>query len=95
MFCAEASNFSFASACFCECLLRPFSTSAIAIAPTQPVLGTYICFLQVASLATYSFFVFCLFGRQNMDAENEFDTVFPLFTVVQFLFYVGWYKVCW
>ncbi|VDO87387.1 unnamed protein product [Heligmosomoides polygyrus] len=54
-----------------------------------------LVYTQVASLATYSFFVFCLFGRQNMDAENEFDTVFPLFTVVQFLFYVGWYKVCW
>ncbi|KAK6037058.1 hypothetical protein COOONC_25437 [Cooperia oncophora] len=48
---------------------------------------------KVASLATYSFFVFCLFGRQHLDPENSFDTVFPFFTVVQFLFYVGWYKV--
>ncbi|VDL71683.1 unnamed protein product [Nippostrongylus brasiliensis] len=52
-----------------------------------------LVYTQVASLATYSFFVFCLFGRQHIDEENEIDTVFPLFTVVQFLFYVGWYKV--
>ncbi|XGW32153.1 hypothetical protein V3C99_010377 [Haemonchus contortus] len=52
-----------------------------------------LVYTQVASLATYSFFVFCLFGRQHLDPENGFDTVFPLFTVVQFLFYVGWYKV--
>ncbi|PIO63584.1 Bestrophin [Teladorsagia circumcincta] len=51
------------------------------------------CHDWVASLATYSFFVFCLFGRQHFDPEHGFDTVFPIFTVVQFLFYVGWYKV--
>ncbi|KAK6018282.1 hypothetical protein OSTOST_16145 [Ostertagia ostertagi] len=52
-----------------------------------------LVYTQVASLATYSFFVFCLFGRQHFDPEHGFDTVFPIFTVVQFLFYVGWYKV--
>ncbi|KAJ1355506.1 Bestrophin 9 [Parelaphostrongylus tenuis] len=52
-----------------------------------------LVYSQVASLATYSFFLFCLFGRQHIDAENGFDTVFPIFTVVQFLFYVGWFKV--
>ncbi|KAK5970345.1 Bestrophin, partial [Trichostrongylus colubriformis] len=52
-----------------------------------------LVYTQVASLATYSFFVFCLFGRQHLGAEDGFDTVFPFFTVVQFMFYVGWYKV--
>ncbi|ETN76781.1 Bestrophin [Necator americanus] len=48
---------------------------------------------EVASLATYAFFVFCLLGRQEFDSDEEFDIVFPVFTVVQFLFYVGWFKV--
>ncbi|KAL6739656.1 hypothetical protein Aduo_013087 [Ancylostoma duodenale] len=52
-----------------------------------------LVYTQVAALATYSFFVFCLLGRQHFDSDDEFDTVFPIFTVVQFLFYVGWFKV--
>ncbi|VDM58360.1 unnamed protein product [Angiostrongylus costaricensis] len=52
-----------------------------------------LVYSQVASLATYSFFLFCLFGRQHIDDDGGFDTVFPIFTVVQFLFYVGWFKV--
>ncbi|PIO69214.1 Bestrophin [Teladorsagia circumcincta] len=34
-----------------------------------------LVYTQVASLATYSFFVFCLFGRQHFDPEHGFDTV--------------------
>ncbi|RCN28702.1 hypothetical protein ANCCAN_25555 [Ancylostoma caninum] len=52
-----------------------------------------LVYTQVAALATYSFFVFCLLGRQQFDSDDEFDTVFPIFTIVQFLFYVGWFKV--
>uniref|UniRef100_A0A0K0CU88 Bestrophin homolog n=1 Tax=Angiostrongylus cantonensis TaxID=6313 RepID=A0A0K0CU88_ANGCA len=52
-----------------------------------------LVYSQVASLATYSFFLFCLFGRQHIDDDGGFDTVFPIFTVAQFLFYVGWFKV--
>ncbi|KAK6748066.1 hypothetical protein RB195_000967 [Necator americanus] len=52
-----------------------------------------LVYTQVASLATYAFFVFCLLGRQEFDSDEEFDIVFPVFTVVQFLFYVGWFKV--
>ncbi|CAJ0602558.1 unnamed protein product [Cylicocyclus nassatus] len=52
-----------------------------------------LVYTQVASLATYAFFVFCLLGRQNFESNEEYDTVFPLFTIVQFIFYVGWFKV--
>ncbi|VDK45866.1 unnamed protein product [Cylicostephanus goldi] len=52
-----------------------------------------LVYTQVASLATYAFFVFCLLGRQNFESNQEYDTVFPLFTIVQFIFYVGWFKV--
>ncbi|GMR49442.1 hypothetical protein PMAYCL1PPCAC_19637, partial [Pristionchus mayeri] len=51
-----------------------------------------LVYTQVAAIATYGFFFFALFGRQNING-NDVDTIFPLFTVVQFLFFVGWYKV--
>ncbi|KHJ95099.1 Bestrophin [Oesophagostomum dentatum] len=52
-----------------------------------------LVYTQVASLATYTFFFFCLLGRQHIDSDEHLDTGFPLFTIVQFLFYVGWFKV--
>ncbi|KAF8374320.1 hypothetical protein PRIPAC_80749 [Pristionchus pacificus] len=51
-----------------------------------------LVYTQVAAIATYGFFFFALFGRQNIN-QNDVDTIFPIFTVVQFLFFVGWYKV--
>jgi hypothetical protein len=53
---------------------------------------------QVATIATYGFFVFCLIARQRLSAmppikHHEVDFYFPFFTVLQFLFYVGWIKV--
>ncbi|CAM6002241.1 unnamed protein product [Sphagnum balticum] len=52
---------------------------------------------QVATIATYGFFVCCLVGRQFLDPEkhldrHEVDYVIPAFTILQFLFYVGWIK---
>ncbi|CAJ0569323.1 unnamed protein product, partial [Mesorhabditis spiculigera] len=60
-----------------------------------------LVYTQVAALATYAFFFFCLFGRQTiveseLRAKHGLETVdfrFPIFTVVQFLFFVGWFKV--
>jgi hypothetical protein len=60
--------------------------------------------MQVATIATYGFFVFALFARQFLDPEkmqnfgalgyyHEVDFYFPFFTVLQFLFFVGWIKV--
>ncbi|MFH4979305.1 hypothetical protein AB6A40_006014 [Gnathostoma spinigerum] len=51
-----------------------------------------LVYTQVAALATYTFFGFCLIGRQSVhSAENGFHI--PIFTIVQFLFFVGWFKV--
>ena len=51
----------------------------------------------MVSLAVYSYFGATLLGRQRLDADGvkitEVDYVFPFFTVLQFLFYVGWLKV--
>ncbi|CAI4222161.1 unnamed protein product [Auanema sp. JU1783] len=52
-----------------------------------------LVYTQVAALATYSFFFFCLFGRQFLDDDEGIDFRIPLFTIVQFLFFVGWFKV--
>ena len=56
-------------------------------------------YIQVVSLAVYSFFCATLLGRQWLDPDRvdirqpQVDYVFPFFTVLQFLFYVGWLKV--
>lgn len=57
-----------------------------------------LVYTQVAALATYAHFAFCLLGRQFLDPDkkyknNEVDLVVPIFTIVQFLFFVGWFKV--
>ncbi|GMT25136.1 hypothetical protein PFISCL1PPCAC_16433, partial [Pristionchus fissidentatus] len=52
---------------------------------------------QVAALATYAFFFFCLFGRQfvyrEKETDRQIDLFIPIFTIVQFLFFVGWLKI--
>ena len=54
-------------------------------------------YTQVVNLAVYSFFCATLLGRQWLDPDRvdvtQVDYVFPFFTVLQFLFYVGWLKV--
>ena len=52
---------------------------------------------QVATLAVYTFFLGCLFGRQFLDPQQNYDgysvdLFIPLFTVLQFFFYFGWLK---
>jgi len=54
--------------------------------------------LQVATLAVYTFFIGCLFGRQFLDPAQSYegysvDLFVPFFTVLQFFFYMGWLKV--
>ena len=55
-------------------------------------------------MAVYGFFLSCLFGRQylvNVAPPNgtettfgeEFDGVIPVYTLLQFFFYMGWLKV--
>ncbi|VDK61155.1 unnamed protein product [Anisakis simplex] len=58
-----------------------------------------LVYTQVVTIAVYSFFGSCLFGRQyllqNSEADNSLgvDYYLPIFTIFQFLFYVGWLKV--
>lgn len=48
--------------------------------------------------ATHLFFIFSLLGRQYLRPEkhypgHEIDYYVPFFTIIQFLFYMGWLKV--
>lgn len=54
---------------------------------------------QVVTVAVYSFFLTCLIGRQFLDPAlgyqgHNLDFYLPVFTLLQFFFYVGWLKVC-
>ena len=49
-------------------------------------------------MAVYTFFLGCIFGSQFLDPVQgypgyEIDLYFPVFTVLQFFFYMGWLKV--
>ncbi|XP_071833581.1 bestrophin-2a-like [Apostichopus japonicus] len=57
-----------------------------------------LVYTQVVTIATYSYFLACTIGRQYLDPSegyegNAFDLYFPGFTVLEFVFYVGWLKV--
>lgn len=53
---------------------------------------------QVVTIAVYSFFAFCVVGRQFLeplhpDQDGDLDMYVPLPTLLQFFFYAGWLKV--
>ncbi|ODM95962.1 Bestrophin-2, partial [Orchesella cincta] len=58
-----------------------------------------LVYTQVVTLAVYSYFLSCVMGRQWVDPDStlgekhEVDLVFPIFTTLQFFFYMGWLKV--
>ncbi|XP_030666799.1 bestrophin-1 isoform X8 [Nomascus leucogenys] len=57
-----------------------------------------LVYTQVVTVAVYSFFLTCLVGRQFLNPTkaypgHELDLVVPVFTFLQFFFYVGWLKV--
>ncbi|XP_013981555.2 bestrophin-1 [Salmo salar] len=57
-----------------------------------------LVYTQVVTVAVYSFFLACLIGRQFLDpaqgyAGHDIDFYLPVFTLLQFFFYVGWLKV--
>ncbi|CAL9696961.1 unnamed protein product [Knipowitschia caucasica] len=57
-----------------------------------------LVYTQVATVAVYSFFLACLIGRQFLDPNqgypgHDIDFYLPIFTLLQFFFYVGWLKV--
>lgn len=54
--------------------------------------------LQVVTIAVYTFFAFCLIGRQFLNPEKGYkdhkvDMYIPVYTLLQFFFYNGWLKV--
>ncbi|KAK6766237.1 hypothetical protein RB195_025871 [Necator americanus] len=59
-----------------------------------------LVYTQVVTIAVYSFFAACLFGRQyllledsNAPLPHSIDFYLPIFSMFQFFFYVGWLKV--
>ncbi|NXE82941.1 BEST4 protein, partial [Cochlearius cochlearius] len=57
-----------------------------------------LVYTQVVTIAVYSFFAFCLVGRQFLEPlepgqEGDLDMYVPLSTLLQFFFYAGWLKV--
>ncbi|KAH3878105.1 bestrophin-2-like [Dreissena polymorpha] len=53
-----------------------------------------LVYTQVVTLAVYIFFGACLIGRQYVDNDKgNIDLYVPVFTLLQFLFYMGWLKV--
>jgi len=57
-----------------------------------------LVYTQVVTLAVYTFFLSSLMGRQFLDTEKNYeghdvDLYVPVFTFLQFFFYMGWLKV--
>ncbi|XP_067678705.1 bestrophin-4-like isoform X1 [Haliotis asinina] len=57
-----------------------------------------LVYTQVVTLAVHMFFAACILGRQFLDPLQqydgyEYDFYIPVFTFMQFFFYMGWLKV--
>ncbi|XP_036327626.1 bestrophin-2-like [Rhagoletis pomonella] len=54
-----------------------------------------LVYTQVVTLAVYTYFICQVIGHQwtKLDNQNYVDLYFPLFTTLQFFFYMGWLKV--
>ncbi|KAM3603916.1 uncharacterized protein V6R79_004014 [Siganus canaliculatus] len=57
-----------------------------------------LVYTQVVTIAVYSFFAFCVIGRQFLNPakgykDHALDMYIPVFTLLQFFFYAGWLKV--
>ncbi|KAK2727867.1 hypothetical protein QYM36_008369 [Artemia franciscana] len=56
-----------------------------------------LVYTQVVTLATYTFYLACIVARQNLlvseDDRLAVDDYFPIFTILQLLFYMGLLKV--
>ncbi|EDW70569.1 bestrophin-4 [Drosophila virilis] len=58
-----------------------------------------LVYTQVVTLATYTFFLCRVIGQQWIDnphsrtAGNRIDQYFPIMTILEFFFYMGWLKV--
>ncbi|NXM21865.1 BEST2 protein, partial [Ploceus nigricollis] len=83
-----------------DCALKLLLVSRSPGAPARcvPVPARCVPVPQVVTIAVYTFFLTCLVGRQFLDpaqgyAGHELDLGVPVFTLLQFFFYVGWLKV--
>ncbi|KAF6200465.1 hypothetical protein GE061_004908, partial [Apolygus lucorum] len=56
-----------------------------------------LVYTQVVTLSVYIYFISALLGRQfvnnHLGKPGEYDMYFPIFTALQFCFYIGWLKV--
>ncbi|XP_062560079.1 bestrophin-4-like isoform X2 [Armigeres subalbatus] len=59
-----------------------------------------LVYTQVVTLAVYSYFLFSVMGQQSVESKENvtgivtrIDQYFPIFTTLQFFFYMGWLKV--
>ncbi len=56
-----------------------------------------LVYTQVVTIATYGYFAFCLVCRQSLLENSEQNALqglyFPIFTSLEFVFYLGWMKV--
>ncbi|KAG5672779.1 hypothetical protein PVAND_002873 [Polypedilum vanderplanki] len=59
-----------------------------------------LVYTQVVTIAVYSYFLVALLGQQWTEGkgtengyQNRFDLYFPVFSLLQFFFYMGWLKV--
>ncbi|XP_064099378.1 bestrophin-2-like [Macrobrachium nipponense] len=62
------------------------------------VISIPLVYTQVATMAVYLFFFFSILGRQFLDPAQGYDNrtidfFVPIFTLLQFFFYMGWLKV--
>lgn len=55
--------------------------------------------VQIVTITSYTYFAMCLFGRQAINTDKEADDSdagelqwFPLFTFLQFSFFMAWVK---
>ncbi|ROT67778.1 bestrophin-2 [Penaeus vannamei] len=57
-----------------------------------------LVYTQVATMATYSFFISSIMGQQFLDPRQGYpghsvDGYIPMFSILQYLFYMGWLRV--
>ncbi|XP_076276343.1 bestrophin-4 isoform X3 [Lasioglossum baleicum] len=54
-----------------------------------------LVYTQVVTLAVYTYFLTSVMGRQwvQSSSKSNIDLYFPVFTTLQFFFYMGWLKV--
>ncbi|XP_037800075.1 bestrophin-2-like [Penaeus monodon] len=57
-----------------------------------------LVYTQVATMATYTFFISSIMGQQFLDPSQGYpghsvDGYIPMFSILQYLFYMGWLRV--